>query len=57
MKNDYGDRMLTSIDTSESTRGQTDAYKDIEISEKQIESGTVKDAGTALGEIRAKYGL
>lgn len=57
MKNDYGDRMLTSIDTSESTRGQTDAYKDIEISEKQIESGTVKDARTALGEIRAKYGL
>lgn len=32
-------------------------YRDIEISEKQIEVGQVKDARTALRETRAKYGL
>ncbi len=32
-------------------------YTDIEISEKQIEAGQAKDARTALGEMRAKYGL
>ena len=32
-------------------------YRDIEISEKQIEAGLVKDARKALKETRAKYGL
>ena len=32
-------------------------YRDIEISEKQIETGQVKDARTALRETRAKYSL
>ena len=32
-------------------------YRDIEISEKQIEAGQVKDARTALRETRVKYGL
>ncbi len=32
-------------------------YRDIEISERQIETGQVKDARKALGEMRAKYGL
>ena len=32
-------------------------YRDIEISEKQIEAGQVKDARIALREKRAKYGL
>ena len=35
----------------------TAMYRDIEISEKQIEAGQVKDARTALRETRAKYGL
>jgi len=32
-------------------------YHDIEISEKQIEAGRVKDARASLRESRAKYGL
>lgn len=32
-------------------------YRDIEISEKQIEAGQIKDARTALGETRKKYEL
>ena len=36
---------------------QLAVYRDIEISEKQVEKGQVKDAGTALAEMREKYGL
>ena len=32
-------------------------YRDIEISEKQIDAGQVREARIALREIRAKYGL
>ena len=41
----------------ESTIRQIAMYRDIEISEKQIEAGQVKDARTALREMRAKYGI
>ena len=46
-KNGYGDMVIMSMEI----------YRDIEISEKQIEAGQVKDARTALRETRAKYGL
>lgn len=36
---------------------QLTMYRDIEISEKQIEAGQVKDAKTALREMGAKYDL
>jgi len=36
---------------------QISMYRDIEISEGQVESGQVKDARAALRETRAKYGL
>ena len=49
-KNGYGD-------IYESAMKQLAMYRDIEISEKQIEAGQVKDARTALRETRAKYGL
>lgn len=32
-------------------------YRDIKISEKQIDAGQVKEARIALKETRAKYGL
>lgn len=41
----------------ESTMRQLAMYRDIEISERQIEAGQVKDARTALRETRAKYSL
>ena len=41
----------------ESTMRQLAMYRDIEISEKQIENGQTKDARSALKEMRAKYGL
>ena len=41
----------------ESTMKQIAMYRDIEISERQIEAGQVKNARAALRETRAKYGL
>ena len=56
-KNGYGDMVIMSMEIYESTIKQLSMYKDIEISEKQIEVGQVKDARTALREMRAKYEL
>ena len=42
---------------SESAMYRLSVYRDIELSEQQIESGQVKDAGTALEDMRAKYGF
>ena len=56
-KNGYGDMVIMSMETYESTMRQIAMYRDIEISEKQIEEGQVKDARTALREMRAKYGI
>ena len=46
-----------SMELYESTMRQLAVYQDIEISEKQIESGQVKIARTALDGMRTKYGL
>ena len=56
-KNGYGDMVIMSMEMYESTMKRLAMYRDIEISEKQIEAGRGKDARTALKEVRAKYGL
>ena len=56
-KNGYGDMVIMSMESYESTMKQLTMYRDIEISEKQIEAGRIKDARVALKETRAKYGL
>lgn len=45
-KNGYGDMVIMSMEIYESTMKQIAMYRDIEISEKQIEAGLVKDART-----------
>ena len=49
--------VIMSMEIYESMMKQITMYRDIEISEKQIEAGQVKDARTALKETMAKYGL
>ena len=49
--------VIMSMEIYESAMKQLAMYRNIEISEKQIEAGQVKDARTALRETRAKYGL
>lgn len=56
-KNGYGDMVIMSMEIYENIMRQLSMYRDIEISEKQIENRQIKDAKTALAEMRAKYGL
>ena len=56
-KNGYGDQVIMSMENYEAVMRQLAIYRDIEISEKQIEAGQVKDARTALREMKAKYGI
>lgn len=56
-KNGYGDMVIMSMEIFESSMQRLAMYHDIEISEKQIENGQIKDARIALKEMRAKYGV
>lgn len=56
-KNGYGDMVIMSMETYENAMQRLAMYRDIEISEKQIEDGKIKDARTALTEVRTKYDL
>ena len=42
-KNGYGDMVIMSMEIYESTMRQIAMYRDIEISEKQIEAGQIKN--------------
>lgn len=56
-KNGYGDMVIMSMEIYESTMRKLSMYRDVEISEKQIKDGQIKDAKTALAGMRTKYGL
>ena len=56
-KNGYGDMVIMSMEIYENAMRQLTIYKDIELSERQIESGQIKDARTALAGVREKYGI
>ena len=56
-KNGYGDMVIMSMEIYESVMQRFSMYKDIEVFEKQIETGQVQDARIALREKRGKYGL
>lgn len=56
-KNGYGDMVIMSMEIYESAMHQLSVHRDVELSEQQIESGRIKDARTALGGMRTKYGL
>lgn len=56
-KNGYGDMVIMSMEIYENAMRQLFMLQSIEQSEKQIESGQIKDARIALTEMRSKYGL
>ena len=56
-KNGYGDMVIMSMEIYENAMRQFAIYKDIELSERQIENGQIKDARTALAGMRKKYGI
>lgn len=56
-KNGYGDMVIMSMEIYESTIHRASVYRDIELSEQQIECGQVKNARIALTEMRTKYDI
>ena len=56
-KNGYGDMVIMGMEVYERTMRQLAVYRDVEVSEQQIETGHTKDAWTALSGMRKKYGL
>lgn len=56
-KNGYGDMVIMSMDIYEQTMKKLNFYRELEISEKQIEEGKTKDANASLEALRGKYGL
>ena len=56
-KNGYGDMVIMGMEVYENTMRQLAVYRDIEVSERQIETGHIKDARIALTEMRKKHGL
>ena len=56
-KNGYGDMVIMSMENFEYTMQKVSMYEDIELSEKQIKEGKVKDAAKALTGLRDRYGL
>ena len=56
-KNVYGDMVIMSIENYESMVEKMKMYEDIQISEKQVQSGQVGDAKLLINETRQKYGL
>ena len=56
-KNGYGDMVIMSIESYEHTMKQLKMYEDIEVSERQIKEGKVKDARESILSIRKRYGI
>lgn len=56
-KNGYGDMVIMSMDIYEKTMKQFNLYRELEISERQLKEGKIKDARSSLASVRGKYGL
>lgn len=56
-KNGYGDMVLMSMDVYEQNMKQLNFYRELEISERQIQEGKTNDARKSLESIREQYGL
>lgn len=54
-KNGYGDMVIMSIEMYESTMKRLNMYRELELSEREIESGRTKSARQSLGKMREKY--
>lgn len=54
-KNGYGDMVIMSVEMYESTMKRLNMYRELELSEREIESGRIKDARQSLCKLREKY--
>ena len=56
-KNGYGDMVIMSVEMYENTMKRLNMYRELELSEREIESGKIKDARQALDNLKEKYDL
>lgn len=56
-KNGYGDMVIMSMENYEATINRLNLYRELELSEKQIEANQVHDAKDSLSILRKKYDL
>ena len=56
-KNGYGDMVIMSVENYDQTVRQLSMYRDLEISEQQMNEGKTEDARSLLNSIREKYAL
>ena len=56
-KNGYGDMVIMSVENYDQTVRQLSMYRELEISEQQINEGKTEDARSLLNSIREKYAL
>lgn len=56
-KNGYGDMVIMSMEIYEQTMRQLNVYRELEVSEKQIQERSVKDARASLESMKERYGL
>ena len=56
-KNGYGDMVIMSMDFYEGLMNRLNLYKELELSECQIQEGKTKDARESLKELKEKYAL
>lgn len=56
-KNGYGDMVIMSMEIYEQTMKQLNVYRELEVSEKQIQERSVKDARASLASMKERYGL
>lgn len=56
-KNGYGDMVLMSMEAYEDIYRKEQLYRELDISENQIESGKTRGAREGLSDLRKKYGL
>ena len=56
-KNGYGDMVIMSVENYDQNVRQLSMYRDLEISEQQINEGKTEDARSLLNSIREKYAL
>lgn len=54
-KNGYGDMVIMSIELYERTMKRLNMYRELEFSERNIESERIKDARQSLGYLREKH--
>lgn len=56
-KNGYGDMVIMSVEMYEITMKKLNMYRQLELSENQIDTGKTRDARESLDNLKKKYAI